>query len=105
MVLVAALGRHVQHISRVGHFPLHPIGDILAESAADLGIESNDIVLAKGFQAGAGPVAHRHHYGFLVHLEFSGFSEMQAAFPGIPEPIGPFAGVAISLMPDVFFGP
>ena len=38
-------------------------------------------------------------------MESFAFIELKASFPGIPEAIGPFAGIAVFLMPDEFLGP
>lgn len=105
MIFVAAFGRHMNHISRVGLRTLRPVGNVLAEPAAHLRVEANDIILAQGLQPRIRPIAHRHHDSFLIHLEFALLGEMQAALPRIAKAIRPLAWIAISLVPDIFFGP
>ena len=95
----------MQNVGWVSHVSLRPVRDVLSEAAPNLGVEPHHIVLAQRFQASVGPVAHRHHDRFLIHLEFASFGEMKAAFPSIAKAIWPFSGIAIALVPDIFVSP
>ena len=105
VLLVATFRGQMQHIGRISHLAPGPVGDVLAKAAANLRVVANDVVFAERFQTGVGPVAHRHHHGFLIHLELARFGEVQATFPGIAETVRPFAGITVFLVPDILFRP
>ena len=95
----------MEHIGRVGHFSPYPVGNIFAEAAACFRLVADLVYFAEVPQASVLPVAHGHHHFFLIHAELLGLGEMQQAFPGVSESVGPLAGVAVLLVPDVFLCP
>lgn len=105
MVLVTALGSKVQDVGWICHRPLCPVGDVLTKTTADLRIEAHHVVLAQRLQARIGPIAHRNHHRFLIHFELARLGEMQATLPSITEAVWPFAGIAVTFMPDVLLCP
>lgn len=105
MALVTALSGKMQHIGRVSHWAFQPVGNVFPKAAANLRIETHNIVFSQRFEACIGPIAHWYHDGFLIHLELAGLGEMQTALPGVAEPIGPFPGVTVTFVPDIFFSP
>ena len=105
MVLVAALGRQMQHIRRIGHIAADPVGDLLAESALHARVVAALVGVAEILQSRVPPVAHRHHHRILVHRELLRLGEVQASLPRIAKPVGPFAGMTILLVPDVLLRP
>lgn len=105
VAFIAAFGGQVQHIRGVSLIAAQPVCDVFPKTAADLRIKTNHIVFAEGLQPRIRPVSHGHHHGLLIHLKPAGLVELQAPLPGIPEAIGPLAGVTIFLVPNEFLGP
>lgn len=71
VLFIVTFRRKMQHIGRVGHITALPVGNILSETAADLGFITSPISIAEILETGFGPVAHRHHDFFLVHVKLS----------------------------------
>ena len=105
MAPVGAFGGHVQHVGGIDRVASQPVGDVLAEAAAHLRLVAAAVGFAEVLQPAVRPIPHGHPHGVLVHLEALGLGEVQAAFPGVPEAVGPFSGVAILLVPAVFLRP
>ncbi len=105
MLFVVTFCRKMKHIGRISHVTALPVGDIFSESTTNIGLIASLVSLAEIFETGFGPVPHRYHDFFLVHIKFSCFIELQTSFPSISEAIGPFAGKTVFFMPDKFFCP
>jgi len=105
MAFVRALGRKMEDIGRVRHVTANPVGNLFAETALHLGIVPPLVRLAQVPESGEAPIPHRDHYGVLEHFEFARLGKMQTPLPRIPETVWPLAGVAVALVPDVFFRP
>jgi len=105
MIFIATFRRKMQNVGGVSHRPLCPVGNVFPETAADLRIETHDVVLPQGLQAGIGPVAHGNHDRFLIHFELARFCEMQATLPCVAKAIWPLARITVALVPNIFFRP
>lgn len=105
MVTVRALCRHVNDVGRVDQFAAYPLGHILTKAAPNPGFVAHPVCFAQMLQPRLGPLADRHHHAFLVHFEVTLQGEMEAPLPRVAEAIGPFARIAVSLAPNVFFCP
>jgi len=95
----------VQHVGWIRHRALRPVCNVLSKPAAHLRIETDYVVLTQRLQARIGPIAHRNHHGFLIHLEFASLGEMQTTLPGVAKAIRPFPRITVTLVPDIFFRP
>jgi hypothetical protein len=51
------------------------------------------------------PISHWDHNRFLIHFEMTTPGEVKATLPRIPEPVGPFAWMAVLFVPAVFLRP
>lgn len=105
MIPIACFGSQMQYIRRVCFITANPIGNIFTKSAADLRVKPDNIILTEMFQSCLCPVSHRHHYGFLIHVELSGFIKLKAPFPCVTEAVWPLTRMTIFLMPNEFFCP
>ena len=85
--------------------PVDPVCHPLAKSAADSGRVPCLVSRAEVLQSPSRPFPHRQHHCLLVHLEFAGLVELEQSLPGIPEAVGPLAGVAVLLVPDELLRP
>src|SRR5208282_2277283 len=95
----------MQNIRWVSPVASNPVGDIFAEAATNLRIETHYVIFAERFQACIRPVTHWDHDRLLIHFEITCLVELQTSFPCVTKTIRPLAGVTILFVPDKFLRP
>jgi hypothetical protein len=105
MSLIAAFRGKMQNVVGIGHVTPEPVGDILAKTGTDPGIEPDDIIASELLEPGFGPTPHGDHDRILIHVKVPALVELQTPLPGITKSIWPFARVAILFVPNEFFRP